>query len=701
MTILHMQEEIRVYDYLKRGILALLIVVFLILLGVNLRSTPLSLTTTRLEGFVGEPLVLEGSASAESVIQISANEQLLGTTTTASTGRWSLSIDTPEDAGTYSLFVLASDGSGSNMGKLEFEDQLVIHSSQLEPAWMPPTLDSLSIEAGTPPYVTISGTASSKSRVMLRLDGIPLTIATTDESGGWSYYSKLPAGNEKRTLTIEELSSVGVSIPNSLVSETVRLVAATTVDKTVEQDVAHSEEAEQPPVADETLPDSSAEPIPTKAANVEIPTAEPVAASIAELTITDVIQINGFQRPIMRVTGRGEAGISADLTLNGDVLTTLTIDESGAWLWEGVVDDYAKQSWQLADSEGQLASYVLQLEKPVIVPLTIMFADGIASGTGTPDSITLLSLDGVDLAAVKVDENGVWMSESIDAAIGAHRLSAATLDVDGEVATSAEFDFTIGTQPHIITITDRGGNSYKLIGNAAPETSVQLQLNGAEIAVVETDENGQWEWFGYHNPADVLEYVAIDANNLASQPYRLTDIDTVSIEALSIDHNNLESGVEISGVAEPNHLVQLLMDGVIVAALTTDATTGVWEWQSILPDYGWHTVIVQMVSAENTIIAATSSKRFARYSPVEIDVDAFQADAADGKIELYGTATPQGLVSIIIDGRVRKNAIVDDAGNWAWSGSANELGNHTIQLNALTPFGEIIASGELISFNVE
>ena len=47
------------------------------------------------------------------------------------------------------------------------------------------------------------------------------------------------------------------------------------------------------------------------------------------------------------------------------------------------------------------------------------------------------------------------------------------------------------------------------------------------------------------------------------------------------------------------------------------------------------------------------------------------------------------------------NAIVDENGRWTWSGSVNGLGEHTLQLNALTPFGEVVGEGDLIIFELE
>ena len=689
MTVLHMQEEIRVYDHLKRGIFGVILLIFLILLGIEVTSTRLSLTTSSLEGIAGEALQLEGAAAAESGIRVLADGEMVGTTTTDRRGRWRLVVGLPVEAGTYDLQIVASDAAGQTISQLDFDQQLVIHSNQLQPLWPQPILENLTVEGSNPAHVTLSGVANANSRVMLRLNGEPLGIVKVDEEGQWTHQSTSYPDRNEHQLTIEELSLVGVSIPGSLVTETIRIASVST-GPTATASVPVVEAA--PDTIDEVVEESVAEAV--------VATPTPTLIPIAKPKIEIVAQVGGFQQPMMRVSGVGEPNLSGTLILNGMELAVVTIDEAGAWIWEGLVEDYVAQTWELTYGEGHSTTMQFAPEHPQVVQPTLIVEDNIAFGSGTPESLIILSLNGVDLEALKVDADGEWRSTIIGTSAGTHQLTASALDVDGEIAASAEMTFVVHPAPHIVTAEDRGGNSYKLTGVAVASSTVELLLNGEALDTVEVDANGVWAWFGYHDPVDILQYAVVDAQGMTSQSFKLGGDDFVELSGWSLDHDDVESGLRINGVADPGSTVQLVIDGVAVATLQTDEF-GAWAWQSGLPTFGVHQIVAQVVSAENVILSGTAVQPLMRYALPQVDVEAVIQDAADGKIELNGQATPSGLVAILIDGRTRKNAIVDEFGRWSWSGSVPQSGEHVLQLNALTPFGELVGEGEPIIFERE
>ena len=681
MSVLHMREEIRVFDHIKRGVLLLIIVLFLVLLAIHLTSSRLTLSTQKLEAIAGGSLVVEGSASAESTIQILAGSQRLGTTETNDDGHWRLTIDIPNEAGIYDLRVLSTTETGVVNKQLKFSDKLHVRPLTAASNFMQPSLDNMTIEAGNPPWVTLSGKSAIDSRLMLRLNDEPLGIVRTDKEGQWSFSSSSFKTEGEHLIVIEALSSVGVSVPGTAITETIRLDAASIQSPSQIKTNAQSSE-----------PTAVAEPA---EAVVAEPTEEPAPVTVVP-TIDEIVTLGGFQQPLMGLSGSGASLTNAQLMLNGVEHAEIAIDDDGMWSWEGVVMDYAAQTWTIIGADEETAKQTFTPEKPSVITPTLTFDGDTVSGTGTPESLILLTLDEVDLAAVKVDVEGTWVSESLELGSGSHLLVVTALDVDGEPAASAELKLSTAVPTHIIHVL--GGNqSYQVTGSAAPSTTIQLQLNGDELAVVETDENGAWVWGGSHRDAAVLAYVAIGEDDIESQHFLFKNADISNVDDILLDHDDLEQGVQISGTAPPNHQLQLLVDNVVWDVVESDAN-GLWAWQARLPEFGTHSFVAQVISAENNIIDSTAPISFIRHANPTIDVDAFLLDAADGDVELEGSGTYGGLVSVVIDGKVRKNAIVSEDGQWTWEGGIEEPGSHTLQLNVLTEYGAMILLGEPLTF---
>ncbi|MBL8057566.1 MAG: LysM peptidoglycan-binding domain-containing protein [Anaerolineales bacterium] len=76
-----------------------------------------------------------------------------------------------------------------------------------------------------------------------------------------------------------------------------------------------------------------------------------------------------------------------------------------------------------------------------------------------------------------------------------------------------------------------------------------------------------------------------------------------------------------------------------------------------------------------------------------------QAEAADGQLQLSGTAAPGSTVQIVIDGQPAGTAAADAAGRWSFTAPA-EPGDHAIVVNALDAAGAITASSAPLSLSV-
>jgi MYXO-CTERM domain-containing protein len=415
--------------------------------------------------------------------------------------------------------------------------------------------DGSSVNTNTP---TISGTATLESTVSIFIDGVLVANVDPDQDGNWSFTvdQALDDGTYDLTVTV------------------------TLVDITEASETTFTVDTEAPEVA----------------------IVEPAEDDV----VTDVPTV---------ITGTADPGTTIVVWLNGEVVGETTADDDGNWSVDLDADLELAPGTQTITVEGTdgagnttTAEHDFIYDPSVAVAITspaegaeVRTSFPTISGTGEPGQYVVIYVDGVEVAMVTVAEDGTWTWTAEDAiADGPVTVSVESTSEAGLTATD-EVTFTIDTrvdvQPVTIDNEDTLTNQPRptVTGSAAPNSTVEILVNGQVVGTVTADANGNWRW----TPGSDLND---GQNTIVARPEGGTNADGDSVvitvdtvpPALTLDGPiagaTIEPGtVTVSGTAEPGAVVEIHVDGVLVGTTTAD-DNGNWSQDVVIEAEGDHTI---------------------------------------------------------------------------------------------------------------
>ncbi|PWC73071.1 hypothetical protein TSH100_31455, partial [Azospirillum sp. TSH100] len=351
--------------------------------------------------------------------------------------------------------------------------------------------------------------------------------------------------------------------------------------------------------------------------------------------------------------------------------------------------------------------------------------------TGTAEANSVLSLyDGSNLlGTTTVDNAGNWSITSSELGVGAHTLTALSVDLAGNTSTvSGNLVITIGnplqgapSTPQLDagsdsgTVGDRLTNvvTPTLTGTAEAGSTVSIYESGTLVGSATADSAGAWSvtTTTLTNGAHNLYASAVSGGTLLGSSSALTvTIDasvptTPSIPELAVaaDSGVVGDGITrvttptLSGTAQANGVVTLFDGSTAIGTVTADAS-GLWSVTTGTLSEGAHTLTARTINAAGSTSQASSAlvltidTTSATPSGVALAAASDSGTSGDGITNVVaptvtGTAEAGSTVLLYEGTNLIGQATADSGGAWTVTASARGDGSHSLSALAIDVAG--------------
>ncbi|MFY0583604.1 Ig-like domain-containing protein [Cystobacter fuscus] len=473
--------------------------------------------------------VITGTAEADSTVTVFLNGSSVGTALVDGAGAWSFTTAELTDGGTYAVKVTARDAAGNISPESNTRTFHVDVTVPVAPVVTAPAEGTL-FNTRTP---VISGTAEAGTTVTVYLNGSAVGTAPVNTLGNWSF-------------TTAELTDGTYA------------VKATATD-----------------AANNTSPESNTL---TFRVDATAPLAPVITAPADGVLVNTRVNV---------ITGTAEANTTVTVYLNGSAVGTAPVDGAGAWsfttaeLTNGTyaVTATATDAANNTSPESNTRTFRVDATAPAAPVITapdegarVNTRINIIMGTAEVGTWVTVYLNGSSVGTAPVDSVGNWSFRTAQLADGTYAVTASATDAAGNDSPVApERHFTVdASAPETFIVTHTPEHSpttdaaftFRSEDASLPVTYV-CTLDGQPVACTESLVLIVIE--GAHT----LTVSAVDAlGNKDVTPASFSwTVDTVAPEVPVVvapaEGAELESNspVVISGTAEPDSTVTLLLDG--------------------------------------------------------------------------------------------------------------------------------------------
>ncbi|KNC17650.1 hypothetical protein AC790_01395 [Pantoea sp. RIT-PI-b] len=686
--------------------------------------------------------VLSGSAEAGSVVTVSDNGAVLGSTTVGTDGKWSFTPTTPLDAGGHSLTTTVTDTAG-NVGPASPAVTVTIDTEA------PPAATDVELnndQGNTPAPIAsggatndttpvLSGNADPDSIVVVRDGTTVLGTVIVGTDGAWSFTTPaLSQGEHSLTATVTDAAG-NSSAPSTAITFTV--------------------DTEAPSAATGL-----------QLSNDSGGTAVPIAVGGSTNDTTPVL------------SGSAEAGSTVTISDGSNVLGSVVVGSSGNWsftstvLGEGphsltttVTDPAGNVSAPSAalnfsiDTTPPAAPDALELSNnngstPVAIDgnSTTNDATPLLSGTAEAGS-TVTVRDGTQvLGSAIVGSNGQWSFTTPTLGEGGHSLTATVTDPAGNVGpASSAIAFTVDTVAPVAATglelnNNNGGTPVPIANNGTTNDSTPLLSGTAEAnsIVIVSDgttvlgsaiANAQGDWSFSPTLTDGTHNLSVTVRDAAGNTSPASSAITVTVDTVAPPAatgltltNDIGTPVTIpnggltndntpvlSGSGQAGSIITIADQNGVLGSTTVGAG-GTWSFtpQTALAD-GTHTFSVTAsdaagnVSAPATIGVVIDATPPAVAGNIVASNDEGTSPVAitnggatnDNTPFLTGTAEA-GSTIIIRDGtEILGSASVGSNGQWSFSSPQLDDGEHSLTTTVVDAAGNVGPASTAIDFTVD
>ncbi|WP_017348354.1 Ig-like domain-containing protein, partial [Pantoea sp. A4] len=679
---------------------------------------------------------LSGTAEAGSVVTVSDNGTVIGSTTVGSDGSWSFTAPALTD-GSHSLTTTVTDAAG-NVSAVSDPIGFTV-DTQAPAAAGDEALTNADGEAIVDGDATndtspvLSGTAEAGSTVSVYDGTALLGTVTVGQDGNWSFtVPALNDGNHSLTTTVTDTAG-NVSDTSAPISFTVDTVA------------------------------------PAPAGNEALTNADGVA-------IVDGGATND-SAPVL--SGTAEAGSTVSVYDGTELLGTVTVGTDGSWSFTtpSLGDGAHSLTTTVTDAAGNVspASDPISFTVDTVAPeaatdLQLANDSGslvvpIAAGGDTNDSTPVLSgkaeagstvsvYDGTALlGTATVGQDGNWSFTVPALNDGAHSLTTTVTDAAGNVGPASEaIGFTVDTVAPEgvsgVTVTDNVGDSQGELASGAttddntPTFAGQAEA-GAVVKVydgetllgsVTAGQDGSWSFTpdalsnGPHSFTTTVtdaagnvsaESPAFDLTIAAGVPPTtsslvVTDDTGATLVQLADGASTHDNTPTLNGLAGANDAITLYNGDVVIGNATADAD-GQWVFDtSTLPDgtYAFHAVATDAAgntsdSVTITITIDTVAPEAAGDQTLVNDNGAAPVVIADGSATsdntptLSGTAEAGSVITVSDNGNVIGSTTVGSDGSWSFTTPTLSDGSHSLTTTVKDAAGNSSPASDPIGFTVD
>ncbi|WP_459349206.1 Ig-like domain-containing protein [Enterococcus faecalis] len=485
-------------------------------------ATPIVETVT---GSTTKGYEVKGTAEVGTTIEVrDAAGTVLGTATTGTDGKYTVTLDPGKATANQTLSVVAKNASGT-------ESQPATATTPADVT--APTVDNITGNSGS--GYEITGTADPNTTIEVRdPSGAVIGTGTSDTNGDFTV--TLPTGttNPGDTLTVIGKDNAGnESQPTEVLVPADATVTAPTVTGVTGNSVAGYQVT------------GTADPN----ATIEIRDADGnvIATGTAD------------------GTGSFAVNLPAGTANANETLTALAKDPAG--------------------NTSTPTTFQTPADEVVAPPSVDKVTGNTTQGyqvTGTAELGTTIEVRATDGTVLGTAITGPTGQYTVTLASG-KATAKQTVNVVAKNDTGLESQPTTAMTPADVTtptigdITGDSTTGYEITGTADPNTTIEVRNpDGTIIGTTTTDDQGNFTVdlpAGAANPGDTLTVVGKDGNGNESQPTEVTvpEDATVAAPTVTTVTGTTATGYQVTGTAEPNVTIEIHNEaGLVIATGTTD-----------------------------------------------------------------------------------------------------------------------------------
>ncbi|HFK2737219.1 TPA: Ig-like domain-containing protein [Enterococcus faecalis] len=485
-------------------------------------ATPIVETVT---GSTTKGYEVKGTAEVGTTIEVrDAAGTVLGTATTGTDGKYTVTLDSGTATANQTLSVVAKNASGT-------ESQPATATTPADVT--APTVDNITGNSGS--GYEITGTADPNTTIEVRdPSGAVIGTGTSDANGDFTV--TLPTGttNPGDTLTVIGKDNAGnESQPTEVLVPTDATVTAPTVTGVTGNSVAGYQVT------------GTADPN----ATIEIRDADGnvIATGTAD------------------GTGSFAVNLPAGTANANETLTALAKDPDG--------------------NTSTPTTFQTPADEVVAPPSVDKVTGNTTQGyqvTGTAELGTTIEVRATDGTVLGTAITGPTGQYTVTLASG-KATAKQTVNVVAKNDTGLESQPTTAMTPADVTtptigdITGDSTTGYEITGTADPNTTIEVRNpDGTIIGTTTTDDQGNFTVdlpAGAANPGDTLTVVGKDGDGNESQPTEVTVPEDATVAAPTVTNvtGTTATGYQVTGTAEPNVTIEIHNEaGLVIATGTTD-----------------------------------------------------------------------------------------------------------------------------------
>ncbi|EKD5195914.1 cell surface protein [Enterococcus faecalis] len=485
-------------------------------------ATPIVETVT---GSTTKGYEVKGTAEVGTTIEVrDAAGTVLGTATTGTDGKYTVTLDSGTATANQTLSVVAKNASGT-------ESQPATATTPADVT--APTVDNITGNSGS--GYEITGTADPNTTIEVRdPSGVVIGTGTSDANGDFTV--TLPTGttNPGDTLTVIGKDNAGnESQPTEVLVPADATVTAPTVTGVTGNSVAGYQVT------------GTADPN----ATIEIRDADGnvIATGTAD------------------GTGSFAVNLPAGTANANETLTALAKDPDG--------------------NTSTPTTFQTPADEVVAPPSVDKVTGNTTQGyqvTGTAELGTTIEVRATDGTVLGTAITGPTGQYTVTLASG-KATAKQTVNVVAKNDTGLESQPTTAMTPADVTtptigdITGDSTTGYEITGTADPNTTIEVRNpDGTIIGTTTTDDQGNFTVdlpAGAANPGDTLTVVGKDGDGNESQPTEVTVPEDATVAAPTVTNvtGTTATGYQVTGTAEPNVTIEIHNEaGLVIATGTTD-----------------------------------------------------------------------------------------------------------------------------------
>lgn len=686
--------------------------------------------------------VLSGSGLTGSIITISDQNGVLGSTTVGTGGTWTFTPATALADGNHTFSVVASDTAGNVSGTSTIS--AVIDAT---PPAVPASIVVSNDEGTTPVTIAnggstndntpfLSGSGEAGSIITIREGTTVLGSTAVGSNGQWSFTSPTLLDGP-HTLTATATDAAGnSSAASTAITFTVDTTAPVAATLTVQNDNGST------PV---TVPNNAT-------TNDNTPLLSGTAEAGRLVTIYDGITVIGST---VATSGGTWSFSSPALTDGSHTLTATVTDEVGN------VSSPSSNFVVLIDATAPQPVSGLLLQNNNGTPTTIANGgttnDNTPAISGTAEANSIVRVyDGTTLVgSVQAGSDGSWSITTSTLSDATHTLNVTSTDAAGNVSSQASVTLTVDTSTPAGVLTfgvynnanttafqvANGGysndNTPVLRGTGVAGTTINLYQDNVLIGTTKVADNGVWR-FETSTVADGAHAYTVSVTNAAgttsAQATPITiNVDTVAPSTISLagltvtdnagaSNGPLATGAvtddntpTFSGTAEAGSTVTIYDGSTLLGTATVSG--GAWNFTPTASlTNGTHNFTFTVTDAAGNVSAVstpaftldieaglptpTSSLEIMDNSGSTVVDVVNGTNTKDNTPILTGTGPANGVVTIHDGSTVLGSVTVGADGQWSYTPTLGE-GSHAIYVTNVDQVGTPGQPSATITFNVD